>query len=642
MSIGINGYSQKNSGVEFNEKIAEVKPAKELKGDKHYFVYSYDKAINAYKDEENLTADGQRKLAQSYASMNENILAEAAYAKLIGAPGGNLPEDYFNYAMIFKANGKYAEANTYMDIFSELKPNDLRAIDYSTNKAELSNLQKDNGKYKIEHLNVNTDAEDFGTSFYKDKVVFTSSRSTKLNPKKSNHNNKPYLNIYVSEVDKTQLKTPESFDKELNGKMNEGPASFNKDGSFMAYTENNYDLTKKELIVKLEIYFRTSTDGKWSKPVPFALNDKNYSVGQPALSPDGNTMYFVSDMPGGLGGTDIYKTTKDGKGEWAKAENLGDKINTEGNEMFPFYEGTSGTLYFASNGRFGLGGLDVFTSSSTGAEYTVAENVGTPVNTQYDDFAIIIDGKTNKGYFSSNRVGGKGSDDIYSVNLLAVKKLIGIAKTETGVSIPMTFITLFDSKGAIIDTVTTKADGAYQFNVESNKDFKLTGNKVSYMEGKNSANTLGTELIVKADVILTKKEEKSIPKMEVGTDLASNLEINTVYFDYGKYNIRPDAEIDLDKIVKIMQENPNMVIQLYSHTDCRSTKGFNKVLSDKRAKSTAEYIKKRISKPERIYGKGYSEDKLISKCPCEGDVVSECSEEEHQKNRRTEFIIIKK
>lgn len=640
LGLGLNAYSQGKSINTGNSNIATEKSARELRGDKHYFVYSFDKAIDSYKNEKEISLEGQRKLAKSYYYMNDNVKSEEAYAKLINMPGGNNSEDYYNFAMVLRSDGKYDESDKMMDKFSEASPTDLRAIDYKLNKSNLGNLQTDNGKFSVQSLNVNTEAEDFGPSFYKNKVVFTSTRTSKLMPKKSNRDNKPFLNIYVSEVDQNQLKKPEIFDKSLNGKMNEGPASFNKEGTFMAYTENNYDLKKKELIVKLEIYFRTSVDGKWSKPESFILNSKEYSVGHPALSSDGKTMYFASDMPGGFGGSDIYKITKSENGTWSKAENLGKKINTEGNEMFPFYEETSKTLYFSSNGRFGLGGLDIFYSSINGTEYSSPTNAGNPLNTQYDDFAMIVDGQTNKGYFSSNRPGGSGDDDIYSVSLLSNKQIQGIAKNVSGKSIPKAFITLRDEKGNIIDTLTTNDDGAFLFDVETNKNFKLIGNKKSYKEGENVANTLGKEQIVKADVILLKDEPIAVAEI-AKTDLGKVLKLNNIYFDLDKFNIRADAQPELDKIVKAMNENPTMVIELISHTDCRETAEYNQILSDKRAKSSVEYIQKRITKPSRISGKGYGKTQLVNTCECDDKIVSQCSDEEHQKNRRTEFILIK-
>ena len=398
--------------------FAQKKSSEELKGDKYSFSYSFDKAIDSYTHVKQLSLDGQRRLAEAYHKIDQNIQSEETYLKLISAQEGILPEDYYNYAMILKTNGKYVEANKWMDKFIELKPNDLRAKDYAANKNELTNLLKDVGKYKIEHLNVNTDALDFGTSYYKNKVVFASSRVTPgSSVKKYNWTKKPFWDMYIAEVDKGQLQNPEIFNKSMNGKLHDGPACFSNDGNFMAFTRNNYHVKSKARVVELQIWFSSFKDGKWSKPTPFVYNNTAYSVGQPCLTPDGNTMYFASDMPGGFGGVDLYKTTKDTNGEWQKPINLGDKINTEGDEMFPFLEDKSGTFIFSSNGRFGLGGLDIFISNLNGTEFSQPYNAGFPLNTQFDDFAAIVDDKMNKGYFSTNRSGGSGGDDIYSLKI---------------------------------------------------------------------------------------------------------------------------------------------------------------------------------------------------------------------------------
>lgn len=625
---------------------AQEKSTKEIRGDKYAFNYSFDKAIDFYTHAKHLSVEGQRKLALSYHNMNQNIQSEEAYSVLINSPAGVLPEDYYNYAMVLKTNGKNDEAGKWMDKFYEVKPTDLRAKDYESNKSELANLSKDDGKYLIKHLDVNSDAEDFGTCYYKNKIVFS---STGANPKSTeklyNWNRKPFLDMYVSEVENGQMKTAEIFDKSLNGKMHDGPASFSNNGTFMAFTSNNYDLKKKDRVVRLQIFFSTYKDGAWSKEEPFILNNKEYSVGHPCLTSDGNTMYFTSDTPGGFGGADIYRISKNEKGEWGKAENLGDKINTEGDELFPFYEENNKVLFFSSNGHFGLGGLDIFMCAVDGSKFGRVHNAGFPLNSPSDDFSVIVNDKLSTGYFSSNRSGGSGDDDIYSVDILKLdigKKIEGLAKEQNETPLPKTTVTLFDEKGIIIETVTTKDDGAYSFLVDSDKYFKLTGKKETYVEGSTITNTIGKEFIVKADVTLLKKEEIIAKQIVVGADLGKILELNSIHFDLDKYNLRPDAVIELDKIVKIMNQYPEMVVELGAHTDCRASKKYNQILSDKRAKVPAWYIKTRITKPERIYGKGYGETKLTSGCACEGAVVSTCTEDEFQKDRRTEFIIVKK
>ena len=398
---------------------AQEKSRKELKGDKLTFNYSYDKAIEKYAHTKDLSIDGQRKLAESYHNMGRNTEAEQVYSKLIASAQGVIPEDYYNYSMVLKINGKYDEANIWMDKFLKLKPEDLRAKSYAANKVELANLLKDDGKYKIENLNVNTDAADFGACYYKNNIVFASTREKpKMIVRKYNWNGKPFWDMYISEVEEGKLKTPKQFDKGLNKKLHDGPACFSNDGNFMAFTRNHYKDKSKDKVVELQIWFSNLKDEKWSTPEPFVLNSYEYSVGQPCLTADGKTMYFTSDMPGGFGGADIYRISKDGKGEWGKPENLGYRINTEGDEMYPFFEENREVLFFSSNGRFGLGGLDIFICALEDYGFGQIINAGFPLNTQYDDFAMILDRKLDKGYFTSDRTGGSGSDDIYSVDLL--------------------------------------------------------------------------------------------------------------------------------------------------------------------------------------------------------------------------------
>ncbi len=406
----------------FKNVAAQEKSRKELLGDKYAFRYAYDDAIESYTKANTLTMQGQRRLAECYHKMSLNIEAEDAYSKLLNTEGVIIANDYFNYAMVLKCNGKYPEANVWMEKFAELKPNDLRTKDYRANKEELPNLLKDYGKYSIFNEDINTDAKDFGTSYYKNSIVFASTRSSKMFPKIYNWTRKPFGNMEIAEIENKQLKTPENFDKKLNGKLHDGPASFSKDGNFMAFTRNNYKDKTDDKIVELQIWFSSYINEKWSDPVAFAYNKSEYSVGQPCLTADGKTMYYTSDMSGGYGGSDLYRSVMDANGQWGAPENLGDKINTEGDELFPFYGGNNGTLIFSSNGRFGLGGLDIFICEFNASAIGRVYNAGYPLNTQYDDFAAITNDSLTSGYFSSNRVGGSGSDDIYSFDILKLIK----------------------------------------------------------------------------------------------------------------------------------------------------------------------------------------------------------------------------
>jgi outer membrane protein OmpA-like peptidoglycan-associated protein len=481
--------------------------------------------------------------------------------------------------------------------------------------------------------------------------------------------------------------------------------------------------------------------GNWNDEEVLAFNSKEYSVGHPTISADGKTLYFVSDMPGGFGGADLYKAAINGDGTFGKAENLGTEFNTEGQEMFPWINGI-GELFFASNGHIGLGGLDVFvmTINKNGA-FDKLQNVGKPVNSQHDDFAFTMNKDNITGYFSSNRTDGKGDDDIYSYLLTKPfqKQLIveGIVKDETtGAILSLATVKLINALGEVIAIVISDSTGAFQFEVEPDEDYTISASNVDrYNENQRSVSTknLDPEITeINGDVALlkipdlslyclvtdansalplegvkitvtsndtkneiinlltpvtgdTEKElldkkvndqlsytirlekpgyltkvvtfnytiaqmgrinvhetlDLTMDKIDLGLDLASIIDINPIYFDLGKYAIRPDAAIELDKIVKVMNENPAMQIELGSHTDCRGSIASNEKLSDNRAKASADYIKQRISNPERINGKGFGESRLKVDCPCEGAVKSTCSEDEHQQNRRTEFVILK-
>jgi outer membrane protein OmpA-like peptidoglycan-associated protein len=505
----------------------------------------------------------------------------------------------------------------------------------------------------------------------------------------------------------------------------------------MAFTRNNYVKRSEQGIHKLEIFFAELENGVWQNETAFKLNNSEHSVGHPWLSEDGNLMYFASDMPGGFGGTDIYKIERTEGGEWGEAVNLGEKINTVGDEMFPFYHEQQNLFMFASNAHTGLGGLDLFLVYAPKHKMGKLMNMGAPLNSSFDDFALVADKEMKKGYFSSNRDGGKGDDDIYSVEFLKpfifTKTVEGIAYNKDTVITDGAIITLFDEAGNKIAETVADSNGKYSFEIENlDVSYYIESKKDEFEPGKTQKIDIsGPSEVVKADIIMERKpvfgllctvkdKESSSPlqgakikitdkdkgtvielnssdkgdiskllegyklnsktnleitvekdgyssktvtfdqileksgtykldivleptqKLQVGEDLADLFKINPIYFDYDKFNIRKDAAVELDKIVEIMNKYPNLVIELGSHTDCRGTAQYNQKLSDSRAKSSAAYIASRITTPDRIYGIGYGEAKLTNGCACEGAKVTKCSEEEHQLNRRTEFIIVGK
>lgn len=704
----------------------------ETKGTKHYKNFSFYKAIDKYEEVgvERLTTVGLRNLADAHRYTHNTEKAEQYYAVLSTKPD-NKAEDLLMYAEMLLMNGKPEEYDKWMNSFHMRLAQDSRGQEFAAKKGEYNRLKVDNRKFEIFNLDINTEKEDFGPAFYKNQVVFASSRKHNLPIKRIwNWNKFPYLNIYESDLtaDK-KLTNVKRLSKKINKKYHEGPATYSADGNLMVFTRNNYDEKSSDNETKLTMFYREKdSEGKWGKIISYSFNDKEYSVGHPALSADGKTLYFVSDMPGGIGQTDIYKIERKNN-VWTKPVNLGNVINTEGKEMFPFYH-EEGMLFFASDGHVGLGGLDVFISTVKDTTYGEIKNLGYPLNDSKDDFGFVLDSEQKFGFFSSNRPGGHGSDDIYAFNLLNpyCKEIKGLVVDLEDSILPGSTVVLTDAQGNVVAIDTVGDDAAYRFCVEPG-NYKLRGSKVEYRDGKNTANpkeesgpiianlvlakdtdfglyalitdkntglplegvnvVLINKLTNTRDTILTpetgdfEKElieknlndnisydfeltkqgylsktvtynkklivpgvdtvsaDLSMDPFEVGGDLSKLIEINPIFFDLNKSFIRPDAAIELDKIVAIMNEYPEMYIELGSHTDCRASKRYNEKLSDRRAKSSAKYIASRITNPKRIYGKGYGESQLINHCECEGRRKVPCTEEEHQINRRTEFKITK-
>lgn len=624
--------------------LTAQRSSKENKGDKYYDLFAFNTAIEKYEKADELTVSGKRNLAKSYYNTGEYVSCELIYESFINS-SETVPEDYFNYASVLKMNGHYEEADGWMKKFTIAAPNDHRAKKFISGNSILTKVLIGKDNYSINNLDVNTKEQDFGPTFYNNQIVFASTREGFKSIKRSyNWNELPFLDLYVANKEGKQLSNPVSLNKKFNNKMHEGPASFANEGKLMAFTRNNYENKSEDGKIKLQIFFAEKQDDEnWDNAVPFYLNDPNYSVGHPSLSENGSVMYFASDMPGGVGGVDIYKVEKKSDDTWGKPINLGSAVNTEADELFPFYHGKRDMLFFSSKGLPGIGGLDLFVSKANEeGTFLDAQNMGMPLNTKLDDFALIIDSEMESGYFSSNREGGKGDDDIYAFDVIIpltfYKTIQGVAQDDEGHTLSNTTITLLDKDDVLIETVITGTNGNYQFIVPSDKDFVLCGTKDEYLDGNNKVSTQTEDVAIIANLVLQSEAEKVI---ENETLIAELIAINPIYFDFNKYNIRSDAKEELDKIVVLMNEHPSMEIELGSHTDCRAPKKYNKKLSSRRAKSSADYIKSRISNPNRIYGKGYGESELISGCPCEGEIASTCSEEDHQLNRRTEFKIIK-
>ena len=623
----------------FAQKIAEKS------ADKKYEQFAY---INAIKTYERIAKKGYKseemfkKLGNSYYFNADLEQARKWYDELFYLTQDIDAEYYYRYAQTLKASGEYAKADEMLLKFSEKSGADSRAKLFNSNRNYLYEIKANSGRYKIEDAGINTKYSEYGGAYYGNKLIFTSARDTGfLFQRKHKWSNQYFTKLYAAElVSDTSLGKPEKFANKIRIPFHEATPIFTKDGQTMYFTQNNYLKGKKgknsEKITLLKIYKAKLIDKEWNNVEELPFDSDNYSVGHPALSPDEKTLYFASDMPGTKGQSDIFKCTIDEEGNYGIPENLGSKINTEGRESFPFIS-KENELYFASDGHPGLGGLDIFVVEiAKDGTFKKVKNIGETANSSDDDFGFLINSETRRGFLTSNREGGKGLDDIYQFletkSLRCNQELSGIVTDlESGIILPNTKVSLFDDKFKLLTTYLSDTNGHYQFEVECENDYYIRAEKVEYTTFEKSINipneTGKTEIPIQL--------EKTIKAVKNGDDLAKTFGIKIIYFDLDKSNIREDAAIELEKILDVMVENPRIKINIKSHTDSRASFEYNDQLSERRAKSTLEWLVKNGIDSNRLTAKGYGERELINKC---SDDVP-CSEEEHQANRRSEFII---
>jgi outer membrane protein OmpA-like peptidoglycan-associated protein len=477
-----------------------------------------------------------------------------------------------------------------------------------------------NDRFQILPMDFNTKESDFGISYYKDKIVFTSTREDITWLKRQTNNKQPFLKIYTATYNENELSDIIIFNKNLNRQYHEGPASFSKDGNFMVYTKNDPSKKDSTNFVQLCMYTQEYQNNKWQNEQAFTYNNPNYSVGHGSLTADGNTMYFTSNMSGGFGGADIYKSSKKKDGTWSKPLNMGEKINTEKDETFPNIHQSGTMLFFTSNTQTGLGGMDIFVAQLYKGMVGDVYNLGTPVNTNQDDFAFILSPNMESGFFSSNREDGRGGDDIYAFKLkkpfIFRKTLKGVVKDQYNNLLANANIILSDKNNQKIQTKKTSDDGKYLFVVDADKEYKLSGNLFNYLETKNNINTQVDDIIIISDLILEKPEiitEQHKTISEIGDIIKNKVnEIKPIYFNLNKFNIRKDATVELDKIIRLMTKNIDLKININSHTDSRGDKAYNKILSEKRAKSVVEYMAQQGIDNSRIEIKGFGESLPIT------------------------------
>ena len=594
--------------------------------DKLFNRYEYVDAAKEYlKLAEVSKADSYvyKQLAESYYNVFNTKEAVKWYAKVVEQKQD--AETYYKYAQMLKAEGNFKEADKQMQQFAKLAPNDQRAKAFVSNPNYLPELKGQTKLYDIAKSDVSSDNTDFGAVLTNDNnVYFASARNT--SKRNSNFNEEPYLDIYRATYNANGTISDAVAVDNLNTKWHDGPVSITSDGNIMYYGSESFnekeftkDKAKNAKFGKIYLYKATKQGDNWSNSKPLPFNNKEYDVRNPSISKDGKTLYFSSNMPGGFGGEDIWKVTVNGD-EYGTPENLGAKVNTEANESFPFITDDN-VLFFSSNGKQGFGGLDVFKMDlNKGSE---AMNVGEPVNTSKDDFAFTFNTTKKVGFFSSNR---DGNDDIFKADPVCnVQALVRVKDAKTGKVIEGATVMLVDEKQKTVSNQTTALNGETLTGVMCNTAYSAQVSKSGYESGVFEVKKAENEQVV-VEAVLN-------PIMPIITEKEVILE--PIYFEFNKSNITAEGAAELDKLVIVMNDHPNMVIFAKSHTDSRGSDKYNMNLSDRRAKSTVQYlISKGIAK-ERISGQGFgeSEPKVVCK---------PCTEEQYAQNRRSEFLIVKK
>ncbi|MFN8322569.1 MAG: carboxypeptidase regulatory-like domain-containing protein [Chitinophagales bacterium] len=711
-------------------------------GDWYYKQFDYRKAIMFYEralKKDNANVSVLQKIADSYRLINDGPNAEKYYAELAKNENANVINKLY-YAEALRSNQRYADAKVYYKQYLDVVPADNSVKERLNGIDKVEELSKDRGFYDVKNVEaINSANSDFGVTLYKDTgIYFCSNRMPDAYlVYKDNWTHSNFLQIYQAFKSDTagDITSCEIMrGHQPNKKYHEGTTCYNDKMQELYIDRSNYNgkraFPSADKTVKLKIYrvVWLPDQNRWGdeliEAVPF--NDKEYSVGHPSLTKDGKTIYFASDKPGGYGGVDIYVSTREIGGQWGTPVNLGPKINTSGDEMFPNIA-EDGTLYFASSGHTGLGGLDVFSSTliKTGnkiTNWTDAENLGYPINTNADDFGYVINKDNKKGYFCSNREGGKGDDDIYSftkkgviLNGIVFDAATGLPITDAQVvmkdeevekgklksgkegdfsfaatpnkkykfyatkpgylpaelvfdvkekpelvKIPMVAegginleVTVLDkrtrdpleaSKVKVTNLTTNKdelcstnKDGKCVFTLEPNTNYRLEASKETGEPDTKYLTVTATQSTIGKKAPSTIYSVLELEKVKKGVAI----KIENIYYDLDKWFIRPDAAKELDKLVKVMKDNPTMEIELSSHTDCRATAKYNMQLSSKRAESSVNYIASQGVEARRMIAAGYGESRLVNKCQCEGTMVVPCTDTEHQENRRTEFKILK-
>lgn len=667
-------------------------------------------------------ATDMRRLALAYRKMGQPAKAETMYAKLMST-GGQTPDDVFAYAEQLRANGKYAAAMDMYGTYASLRPEDARAQGYLKNPRIFERLMRDSASATVRALPINSPEADLAPGIMEELLVFSSARGEGVGGRRIYAwDEQPYLNLFTALWKGETAEDPLVMRKEVNSRYHDGTMCYDSTADRLYFTRNNFyygSIEKnKKGELNLGIYYSDVVTGEFGQPewgnlVPFVHNDAQQNYGHPNVAPNGRKLFFVSDRPGGIGGTDIWYCDNLGN-QWGAPINMGPEINTPGNEMFPYLHRDS-TLYFVSTGHPGLGGMDIFYSRLSQKGPGKAFNLGYPMNTRFNDHGLMFINDTT-GFFASDRPGGKGSDDIYGCTIrpptvymagividkdsrqpiegatLQMKDDKGefisnfkvesepggkfkievpyrekytliankngyfqkqmelktnddpleeivvemqkydyaaegfVFHGETGQPLEGATVVLTDGQDNVLETLTTDATGKYAFPLKPESDYRIKVDKEGFFKQSARISTKGKPNgVIRTDFKLFPLVVDQVVRLE------------NIFYDYNKWNIRSDAAVELDKLVSTLQDNPTVKIELSSHTDCRGKDAYNLNLSEKRAKSAVDYIISKGIPKANITSKGYGESLPSETCVCE-----KCSEDQHQRNRRTEFKVLSK
>ena len=602
------------------------------KANKLFSLKAYSEAATLYKKTSDLTQEALQNLGDCYYYNSDMDKAAETYKQLITTYGIIKDKEVqFRYGQALKGVKNYERSDIVLgNYFGESRDTDAFIEEITKNTPHVFNLKD----LKSDDLN-----NDFGLSFYGDnKVAFASDRNT--DQPLYSWNNKPYLDLYSATLTESgELANVAPFPSQINTATHESNAVISKDGKTMYFNRTSSNRVKLNglRVANIKIYKAELIDDVWSniQPLPFTSND--FNTEHPSVSKDGRTLYFASDMAGGYGSFDIYKAAINLDGTFGEPVNLGPNVNTSQREQFPHISEIN-VLYYASNGHQGFGGLDVFRCESVNGEFTKALNLGKVVNSNLDDFGYIIKEKKDFGYFTSNR---SGKDKTFRFdreeNILTKYLVTGIVQDKNSKELlPGSLVTLFDDFGNVLQDTIVKDDAYYLFKIEPNKKYKVRGTRKLYIpydvefstdsEGKISHNIY---LILESYA----DAEEKIKENEIG-DVQVDLE--KIFFDFNKWDIRDDAAATLTTLVDLMKKYPEMEVEVSAHTDARGPDEYNLNLSKKRAESTLDYLVSQGIEKDRLKSIGYGEMQPLNKCVKEGI----CTDQEYDINRRCEFTLL--